>query len=264
MAFRLVTGRAEKDHVTSDDYGVLYSLTKGDGRYKLDDITCAVLDANTIHISEGNLMIDGRHFRNSKEGESLAIANGAQGRNRIDLVVCRYDFEAFGEDYIEHGTLAVIQGESVIGEPTVPDHVEGSILNGDHLVEVPLFTVPVEGIAVGEPSACMLDWYELPAKYGGTGIAVDIVQSVKGAIEDATAAAAAANAAAQRSQEAAESGVSFDVIEQIVAQMVAFHGQYMVVGEAVFIPSAKGSYSGEDVNLYSASFDEQTGQIALT
>ena len=30
MAFRLVTGRAAKDHVTSDDYGVLYSLTKGD------------------------------------------------------------------------------------------------------------------------------------------------------------------------------------------------------------------------------------------
>lgn len=264
MAFRLVTGRAEKDHVTSDDYGVLYSLTKGDGRYKLDDITCKVLDANTIHVSQGNLMIDGRHFRNSKEGENLTLANGAQGRNRIDLVVCRYNFEAFGEDYLEHGTLAVIQGESVIGEPQVPDHVHGSILNGDHLVEVPLFTVPIEGISVGEPSACMLDWYELPAKYGGTGIAVEIVQSVKGAIEDATAAAAAANAAAQRSAEACKGGVTYDVIEQIVAQMVAFHGQYMIVGEAVFIPSAKGSYSGEDVTLYSADFNDATGQISLT
>ena len=264
MAFRLVTGRGVKDHVTSDDYGVLYSLTKGDGRYKLDDITCAVLDANTIHISEGNLMIDGRHFRNSKEGESIAIANGAQGRNRIDLVVCRYDFEAFGEDYIEHGTLAVIQGESVIGEPQVPEHAAGSILNGDHLVEVPLFTVPVEGISVGEPSACMLDWYELPAKYGGTGIAVEIVQGVKGAIEDATAAAAAANAAAQRSAQAVEAAVSREELEQLVAQMVAFHGEYMVLGEAIFIPSSKGSYSGEEITFYSASFDDETGQISLT
>lgn len=264
MAFRLVTGRGVKDHVTSDDYGTLYSLTMGDGRYKLDDIACEVIDANTIHVTGGNLLIDGRHFRNSKEGTNLTIENGTQGRNRIDLVVVRYDFETFGEDYLEHGTLEVIQGESVSGEPTVPTCAGGSILNGDHFVEVALFTVPVNGIAVGEPSACLLDFYELPAKYGGTGIAVEIVQGVKGAIQDATAAAAAANAAAQRSAQACEGAVSYEVLERLVAQMTAFHDNYMVVGEAVFIPASKGASSGENVTLYSGAFDEETGKVSLT
>lgn len=169
MTFRLVTGRGEHDHVTSDDYGTLYSKTIGDGRYKLDDFTCSVIDANTIHISEGNLLIDGRHFRNSSEGTNLIIANGEQLKNRIDLVVCRYDFESFGEDYLEHGVLAVIQGVAVDGQPQVPAYTAGSILNGDKFVEVPLFTIPITGIAVGTPSACMLPSYKLHTKYGGTG-----------------------------------------------------------------------------------------------
>ena len=46
--------------------------------------------------------------------------------------------------------------------------------------------------------------------------------------------------------------------------MVAYHGDYMVIGETVFIPSAKGAFSGEDVTFYSASYNEETGAIALT
>lgn len=264
MAFRIVTGRGERDHVTSDDMGQLFALTKGDGRYRLDDIECSVLDANTIQVSAGHLLIDGRHFRNSSEGTNLTIANGSQGANRIDLVVIHYEVETFGEDYIEEGSLRVIQGESVTGEPVVPQHEEGSILNSDNVVEIPLFTVPINGLAVGEPSACMLDEYELPAKYGGTGVAVEIVNSVKGAIRDATAAAAAANAAAAKSVEIAQGAVTHDELEQLVAQMVAYHGDYMVVGDTVFIPSAKGSFSGDEVTFYSALFNEETGAITLT
>lgn len=264
MAFRIVTGRAERDHVTSDDMGQLFALTKGDGRYRLDDIKCSVLDANTIHVSAGHLLIDGRHFRNSSEGTNLSIANGAQGMNRIVLVVVRYEYITFGEDYVEVGSLKVIEGESVAGEPQVPSCEEGSILNADNVVEIPLFTVPVNGLAVGTPSACLLDEYELPAKYGGTGIAVEIVNGVKGAIRDATAAAAAANAAAAKSLDIAQGAVTYDELEQLVAQMVAYHGDYMVIGETVFIPSAKGAFSGEDVTFYSASYNEETGAIALT
>lgn len=263
MAFRLVTGRGLKEHVTSDDYGTLYALLFGGGNYRLDDPTCSVLDANTVHISQGNLLIEGRHFRNSKEGENLSIANGAQGRRRIDLVVCRYDFHTFGQDYLEEGTLAVIQGESVVGEPTVPDCAHGSILNGDHLVEVPLFTIPIDGIAVGEPSACLLDEWELPVKRGGSGVAIEIITQVRGAVQDAVAAAAAANAAAQKSASATEGAVTFEELSQLVAQMAAFHGQYMIVGETVFAPSAKASRSGETITFHSATFDEQAGRVTL-
>lgn len=264
MAFRIVTGRAERDHVTSDDMGQLFALTKGDGRYKLDDIGCVVLDANTVHVSAGHLLIDGRHFRNSSEGTNLTIANGSQGMKRIDLIVMRYEYVTFGEDYVEEGSLKVITGDSVANDPQVPSYEQGSILNGDNVVEVPLFTVPIDGLAVGTPSACMLDEYELPAKYGGTGIAVEIIGQVRGAIEDATAAAAAANAAAAKSAKAVDGAVSKDELEQVVAQMVAYHGDYMVVGETVFIPSSKGSASGDEVTFYSATFDEETGVITLT
>ena len=263
MAFRLVIGRGETDHVTSDDFGTLFALTKGDGRYKLDEMTCTVIDANTIHVSAGNLLIDGRHFRNSSEGTNLTIANGSQGMNRIDLVVARYDYITSGEDYIERATLKVIKGESVAGEPSVPSCDGGSILDSDTEVEVPLFTIPINGLAVGTPSACLLDEYELPAKYGGTGIAVEIVGAVKGAIEDATAAAAAANAAAVKATSIREGAVTHDELEQLTTQIAAYHGDYLVVGETVFIPSAKGAYSGDEVTFYSASFNEETGEITL-
>ena len=250
MAFRLVTGRAEQDHVTSDDMGMLFALTKGDGRYRLDDITCTVTDANTIHVSAGHLLIDGRHFRNSSEGENLSIANGSQGMNRIDLVVVRYSFETIGEDYLEHGTLAVIQGTSTSGVPEVPGHEEGSIINNDQL-------------AVGTPSACLLDEYELPAKYGGTGVAVEILTEVRGAVEDATAAAAAANAAAAKVSEVNDNAVTYDMFSAVASQLAELTSNYLVVGETVYVPTSKGTVSGETVTFYNASFNELTGSISL-
>lgn len=263
MAFRLVTGRAEQDHVTSDDMGMLFALTKGDGRYRLDDITCAVIDANTLHVSAGHLLIDGRHFRNSSEGENLTIANGAQGMNRIDLVICRYEYETVGEDYLEHGTLAVIQGTATSGEPEVPSCQDGSIINQDNLVEVPLFTVPINGIAVGDPSECLLEEYELPAKYGGTGIAVEIIRQVRGAVEDAVAAAAAANAAAAKISEMNDNSITYEMFASVAAQLAEVTGNYIVVGETVFVPTNKGTASGETVTFFNASFNELTGGISL-
>lgn len=264
MAYNLITGRDEVDHVTSDDMGTLYALTKGDGRYKLDEIECTVIDANTVHVSAGNLLIDGRHFRNSAEGENLTIANGSQGMNRIDLIVSRYEYETIGEDYLEHGDLVVIQGTATSGEPDVPECAGGSILNNDSIVEVPLFTVPITGIAVGTPSACLLDDYELPAKYGGTGVAVELVHEVRSAVADATAAAAAANAAAAKSVEIAEGAATQEELAQIAAALASVTGGYMVVGDTIFVPSAKGVATGDEITFYSASFNSETGAISLT
>ena len=157
MAFRLVTGRGEVDHVSSDDMGVFYAYTTGDGRYRLNEITCTVIDSNTLHVSAGNLLIDGRHFRNSSEGTNLTIANGAQGVNRIDMIVVRYQLVTAGEDYTEQGDLIVIQGESVAGEPVAPSYEDGSIIDNDTFVDIPLFTVRITGLVVGTPSACLLD-----------------------------------------------------------------------------------------------------------
>ena len=264
MAFRLVTGRNDHDHVTSDDDGTLFSLTKGDGRYKLDDITCSVIDANTVHVSEGNMLIDGRYFRNSAEGTNLTIANGSQGMNRIDAIVVKYEYQSVYEDYLEVGELEVVQGTPTAGTPEAPDCESGSILNNDQTVTVLLFTVPITGISVGTPSDCYLDDYELPAKYGGTGVAAELVHEIRGAVEDATAAAAAANAAAARSAVIAEGAVTQDELAQVVAALAGVTQDYIVVGDTVFIPSNKGVFANDEVTFYSATFNEDTGVITLT
>lgn len=264
MAFRIVTGRAGKPHVSSADMGWLFALTKGDGRYKLDDITCSIIDANTVKVSGGNLLLDGRHFLNSSEGENLAIANGAQGRNRIDLIVVRYRYIAQGDKYTEAGELAVIQGASTDGEPVRPECAGGSILNDDHLVEIPLFEVRIEGIAITDVSACLLVDYELPAKYGGTGVAVELVNGVKGAVDTALAAAAAANSAAQQVHMAnAMNAASEEAIDQLATQLAAKLGDYLVVGSTVYVPQSKASFSGSELTFYSGSFDEETGTVTL-
>lgn len=264
MAFRLVTGRGEVDHVSSDDMGVFYAYTTGDGRYRLNDMTCTVIDSNTLHVSAGNLLIDGRHFRNSSEGTNLTIANGAQGMNRIDMIVVRYQLVTAGEDYTEEGDLIVIQGESVAGEPVAPSYEDGSIIDNDTFVDIPLFTVRIEGLVVGTPSACLLDEYELPAKYGGTGVAAEMLFDVRSAVADATAAAAAANAAAERSAMLAEGAVTQDELAPIAAALAGVTGGYLVVGDTVFVPSAKGVAANDEITFYSASFNEDTGAVTLT
>lgn len=263
MAFRLVTGRAGHDHVTSDDMGQLFARTKGDGRYRLDEIECSVLDSNTVHVSGGSLLIDGRHFRNTSEGTNLSISNGTPGLNRVDLIVARYTYVVSGNSYTENGELVVIQGIAVPGEPTVPEHVSGSILNRDIVVDIPLFTIPISGTTVGTPSEIMLDEYELPVKYGGTGVAVEILTSVRGAVQDAVAAAAAANSAAAKSLSIAHEAATLQALESLAIQVAAYHGGYIVVGETIVVPSVKGSYSGEQVTFDSASFNEETGVITL-
>ena len=200
MAFELITGRAGRDHVTSDDVGTQNALLFGGGRYVLDGLQVEVVDSNTLHVGAFNALIDGRHFRCSSDGVDLKISNGTQNHNRVDLVVLRYELVTAGQDYVETGTLAVIEGETVSGEAQVPQHAGGSILAGDRLVEVPLFTVPISGIAVGTPSACKLPAYALPIANGGTGRkdgksvnVTGVVAVANGGTGGNTARAAAAN-----------------------------------------------------------------------
>lgn len=194
MAFELITGRAGRDHVTSDDVGTQNALLFGDGRYILDGLQVEVVDSNTLHVSAFNALVDGRHFRCSSDGVDLKIANGIQNHSRIDLVVMRYELETSGQDYVESGTLAVIQGESVTGGATAPDYATGSILAGDRLVEVPLFTVPINGISVGNPSACMLPVYHLPIVLGGTGRSDGKAVNVTGVVGTSNGGTGANNA----------------------------------------------------------------------
>lgn len=171
MAFELITGRAGRDHVTSDDIGVQNALLFGAGRYVLDELKAQVVDSNTLHVDAFNALVDGRHFRCSGEGVELKISNGTQNRSRIDLVVMRYELQVNGGDFVEEGSIAVIEGEQVVGDaaPVEPTCAGGSILSGDHFVEIPLFSVRLNGTEVVFDEDYRIGSYSLPIELGGTG-----------------------------------------------------------------------------------------------
>lgn len=171
MAFELITGRAGRDHVTSDDIGMQNALLFGSGRYVLDELKAQVVDSNTLHVDAFNALVDGRHFRCSGEGVELKISNGTQNRSRIDLVVMRYELQVNGGDFVEEGSIAVIEGEQVIGDaaPVEPTCAGGSILSGDHFVEIPLFSVKLNGTEVIFDEDYRIGSYSLPIELGGTG-----------------------------------------------------------------------------------------------
>lgn len=179
MTIELITGRAGTAHVDSADDGAYNACTMGSGCYIFSGCAANVVNANTVHIAPGEIMLEGRFVRITGAGVDATLENGAQGLNRNDLVVIRY---AVGDANIETCTVRVIKGTPVSGTPTDPAHARGSIIAGDVLAEYPLLRVPVNGLTPGTPTLLLDGWeslteaierldtsYPLPISKGGTG-----------------------------------------------------------------------------------------------
>lgn len=151
MTVELITGQGSTDHINSKDVGAYQAYTFGPGRYVLNGCECTVVDSNTVRISKGELLIEGRHVR-VKGSEDIAIRSGASGQKRNDLIVVRYTKDS---DSIEDAPLAVIPGTATAGSASDPAHAVGSILAEDVEAECPLYRIPIDGLAVGEPVLLM-------------------------------------------------------------------------------------------------------------
>ena len=199
MTVELITGRGSTDHVGSEDFGAYQARTFGAGAYVLDGCEASVIDSNTIRISEGEMLLNGRHVR-IKGSEDVAIQSGTVGRNRKDLICIRYAKDSEG---IEDSPIAVIVGTPTDGEASYPSHIEGDILGGDVAADFPLYGVSIESLAVAEPvllmerrgnvadqvalkadkshkhSASDVTSGTLPVPRGGTGVATDAAIALK-------------------------------------------------------------------------------------
>lgn len=199
MTVELVTGRGSTDHVGSEDFGAYQAHTFGTGAYVLGGCEASVVDSNTIRISEGELLLNGRHVR-IKGSEDVAIQSGTVGRKRKDLVCVRYTKDSEG---IEDSPVAVIVGTPTDGEASYPSHIDGSILDGDVAVDFPLYGVSIDSLAVAEPvllierrgsvadqlagkadkshthAASGITSGILPVARGGTGVATDAAIALK-------------------------------------------------------------------------------------
>lgn len=147
----IITGYRGVTHVTSQEdrnayiaiFGGATCIIKG-----IDtELAATVVSANEVQISDGMLVAEGCTACIERgTSDSLAIENGAQGMQRIDLIVARYTRDA--GTAVEDMQLAVIKGTASATSPAVPVHTSGLIADGDSPVDFPLYRVNINGISI--------------------------------------------------------------------------------------------------------------------
>ncbi|MGE4638476.1 hypothetical protein, partial [Bifidobacterium longum] len=148
----LVTGHAGKAHATAEQAAGLNAGILGLDDYVLDvhdKFKITVVSANKVTIGTGELVMQGRHVSQGTP-EDLIVTNGSQGQKRNDLIVCRY---AKGSQSIESAKLVVVRGTPTTGTPTDPALNTTSPLDGGTTYDMPLYRIPLDGIAIGTPVA---------------------------------------------------------------------------------------------------------------
>lgn len=149
MSNLLVTGRWGQTHVTSAQARNFHAGVFGSGQYVLSGLTATMTTANTCHIDPGVACFNGADVEVPAGGEDVTIDNGTQGMMRHDLVVLRYVLDA--SEQTEDVSLAVVKGTPAASDPQDPAYNSGSILDGTSPCDMPLWRIPLDGVAVGEP-----------------------------------------------------------------------------------------------------------------
>lgn len=150
MSIEIVTGYQGKNHVTANDIGGFQQGVVGVEDYVLgvgEKAKATLISNNTVRISDGELVMQGVHWR-IKPGtyENVTINNGSQGMRRKDAIIARYRKESgTGIESIE---LAVLQGSPTYSTPTAPTPTTGNIRSGALKHEMLLYIVELNGLNV--------------------------------------------------------------------------------------------------------------------
>ena len=149
----IVIGYQGKDHVRAEQLRRLIAGMAGEGTYVLgtqNALAATMVTANQVRIDTGDVVASGGAYATVETPETLTVESGVTGQKRSDLVVARYEKDA--STNVESMELAVVKGTPVsYGDPTDPELSEGSIMDGDSPVEVPLWRIPIDGLAPGTP-----------------------------------------------------------------------------------------------------------------
>lgn len=146
----IITGYRAEPHITAQQDRNVNMGIFGTGTYIVNigsKMAATVVSANEITIADGLLVAEGCTAEIERgTSESLEIANGSQAMLRKDLIVARYT-KASGTG-VEDMQLAVITGTPAASNPALPSYNTGSIVQGDTLVDFPLYTVNLDGISI--------------------------------------------------------------------------------------------------------------------
>ena len=155
---KIITGYRGEPHITSQQDRNVNIGIFGSGTHIVNvgsKMAATIVSANEIVIADGLLVAEGCTAEIARgTSESIAVDNGSQGMLRKDLIVARYT-KTSGTG-VEDMQLAYIAGTPAASAPALPSYNEGSIANGDTLVDFPLYTVNINGISV-ESVVCMVD-----------------------------------------------------------------------------------------------------------
>lgn len=146
----IITGYKAEPHITAQQDRNVNMGIFGTGTYIVNigsKMAATVVSANEITIADGLLVAEGCTAEIERgTSESLEIANGSQGLLRKDLIVARYT-KASGTG-VEDMQIAVITGTPAASNPALPSYNTGSIVQGDTLVDFPLYEVNISGITI--------------------------------------------------------------------------------------------------------------------
>jgi hypothetical protein len=167
----IITGYKAEPHITAQQDRNVNMGIFGTGTYIVNigsKMAATVVSANEITIADGLLVAEGCTAEIERgTSESLEIANGSQSMLRKDLIVARYT-KASGTG-VEDMQLAVITGTPAASNPALPSYNTGSIVQGDTLVDFPLYTVNLDGISI-ESVDRMVEYAELASKAAVDGL----------------------------------------------------------------------------------------------
>lgn len=154
MSIRIVTGYTGTNHITSTD-----DRSKNAGLFGGDLTDVEVLDignrfaysisGNIFTIASGEGIAQGVHFRIPYGStESVTIAAGSQGMNRIDLVGVLYKKDT--QTGVESIETKVIKGTATSGTPQAPAYTSGNLYQGDAEAFFTMYVVRLSGTSIAD------------------------------------------------------------------------------------------------------------------
>lgn len=146
----LMDGFADGPHITEVQTGIANQGLYGPDDYVLEGGRSAeaqILTNNSIRIFDAVFVIQGRRDVMAANGYAdVTIANGAQGMNRNDIIVRRYEKDESSE--VEKTSFAVIKGTASSGTASDPVVPTGDIRSGATLHNMALYRVKLQGLNI--------------------------------------------------------------------------------------------------------------------
>lgn len=149
MGANIITGYTGTRHITPAMDAAVYRSAFGPDSYILSDgsqLAGSMPSVNAFTVLDGLISMQGHQIQITQE--TLDVDTCANGYERIDLVVCRFEHD--NTSLIDSASLMVIKGTEVQSgnTPSVPSYNTGSIDAGASVVDMPLYQINLNGSSV--------------------------------------------------------------------------------------------------------------------